>query len=199
MSRTLITTLALAMTLVGVGCFRAPGAPSIDGDTTSPPYGYTEGALTVMNGQQSGDMGEIRGFSGAAEDLSGYGNTYSSTYANIRLDSVGSGWWAMSSIHISGDLAGPAFAPGTHRTYTTGVWSDGEPTVSVTGCSGPDYGNYTFDSSEADVEIGVQALPNGMRRMDYIVRFSDGATTQGSFDYRIDGTSGSTAPTPSGI
>lgn len=197
MSRTMISTLAVALTLAGAGCFRTPGAPSIDGDPSyyppSDPYGSTTGALVVENGQQSGDMGNIRGFSGTAVDMSGYGSTYTSTNSNVRLDSVGTGWWAMSSLHIYGDLAGPDFAPGTHRTFTSAVWSDGEPTVSVTGCSGPEYGNYTFDSSDGAVEISVEARANGMRRMNYSVRFSDGAVTTGSFDYRVDATgSGST-------
>ena len=95
------------------------------------------------------------------------------------------------AINISGDLAGPGFAPGTHRTFTSGVY-DGGDSVSVTGCSGPELGNYTFDSPGNEVEITVQSLPAGMRRMDYVVRFSDGAVTRGSFDYRIEADSGTT-------
>lgn len=188
MSRTIITTLALAA-LASVGCFRTPDAPGVDGTWSPPPddFGRSTGTLTVAAGEQRGDMGEIRGFDSPARDHTGY---YDSTYANVRLDSVGDDWWVMSAINISGDLAGPDFAPGTHRTFTSGVWSDGEPTVTVTGCSGPEYGNYTFDSTGSDVEISVQSLPGGMRRMDYTVRFHDGLTTHGSFDYRIEATGG---------
>lgn len=186
MSRTMISTLALAAVLAGAGCFRAPDAPNVDGRWTEPDYGYTESSLiTIANGEQNGDMGDIRGFSAGAEDMSGYGNTYTPSYSNIRLDSVTDSYWVMSSINISGDLAGPAFAPGTHRTFTSGVYEDGEPTVNVVGCSGPEYGNYTFDASGSDVEITVQALPDGARRMDFTVSFHDGTTTHGSFDYRI--------------
>lgn len=189
MSRTVITTVGLAMALAGAGCFRTPEAPGVDGSYVPPtdPWGRGSSALVVQNGQQSGEMGEIRGFSGAARDLSG---SYDPSYTSVRLDSVGSGYWVMSALNISGDLAGPAFAPGTHRTFTTGVWEDGEPTVTVTGCSGPEYGNYTFDSSQGDVEISVEALPTGMRRMHYAVTFQDGATTTGSFDYRVPANSG---------
>jgi hypothetical protein len=187
MSRTIISTLSVAAVLMGVGCFRAPDAPNVDGRWTEPDYGYTESSLiTVMNGEQNGDMGEIRGFSGAARDMSGYGNTYTSGYSNIRLDTVTDSYWVMSSLNISGDLAGPAFAPGSHRTFASGVYEEGAPTVSVTGCSGPEFGNYTFDSSGGDVEISVQSLPGGMRRMDFTVRFADGLETHGSFDYRIE-------------
>ena len=194
MSRTtMISTLALAAALAGTGCFRAPDGPGIDGDwsTPTPDYGYTDSAITVENGTQTGDLGSVLRFSGAARNMGGYGNTYSPSYSNIRLDSVGSDWWVMSAINISGDLAGPGFAPGTHRTFTSGVY-DGGDSVSVTGCSGPELGNYTFDSPGNEVEITVQSLPAGMRRMDYVVRFSDGAVTRGSFDYRIEADSGTT-------
>lgn len=194
MSRTIISTLALAGILAGTGCFRAPDAPNVDGRFAEPDYGYTESSLiAVENGEQNGDMGEIHDFSGAAHDMSGYGNTYTRAYSNIRLDTVTDSYWVMSSINISGDLAGPAFAPGTQRTFTSGVYTEGEPTVNVVGCSGPEFGNYTFDSSGGEVDIQVQALPSGMRRMDFTVRFHDGLETHGSFDYRIDSTaSGST-------
>jgi hypothetical protein len=195
MSRTTtIATVALAAALAGTGCFRAPDVPGFDGDWGGPPsedpYGRTTAALTVQNGSQSGDMGDIRGFSGAASNRGG-GDYYDSTFSSIRLDSTGEGWWVMSAINISGDLAGPAFAPGTHRTFTSGVYDgDGEPSVAVVGCSGPEFGNFTFDSSGSEVEITVQSLPSGMRRMEYEVRFSDGAVTRGSFDYRIEGQRG---------
>lgn len=188
MSRIIVTTMAV-LALASVGCFRLPDALRVGGTDTPPPddFGRSSGTLTVAAGEQRGDMGEIRGFDSPARDLTGY---YDSSYANIRLDSVGEGWWVMSAINISGDLAGPAFAPGTHRTFTSGVYEPGEPAVTVTGCSGPEYGNYTFDATGGDVDISVQSLPGGMRRMDYAVRFADGLTTHGSFDYRVDGTAG---------
>lgn len=142
----------------------------------------------VENGSQSGHMGDIRGFSGAATNRVDE-DYYDASYSFVRLDSTGDGWWVMSAINIWGDLAGPAFAPGTRRTFTTGVY-DGEAAVSVTGCSGPEFGNYTFDAGTGDVEISVQSLPSGMRRMSYEVRFYDGAVTRGSFDYRIERQSG---------
>ncbi len=194
MSRTLISTMALAMALAGAGCFTVPEGPGIDGAPYFPPTpddtGRVTSALTVSQGEQSGEMGAIRDFTGAARDLSG---SYDPSYSNVRLDSVGSGWWVMSAINISGDLAGPAFAPGTRRTFTSGVWEGDEPTVSVTGCSGPEYGNYTFDGPSQNVEIAVEALPGSARRMHYVATFSDGTTTTGSFDYRIEATGGRVA------
>jgi hypothetical protein len=172
--------LSLALALGGCGAYSldyGPGPASVSG------------ALTVSNGLQSGAMGEIRGFDGSASEHSGYYDSYGS---NLRIDSIGSGWWVMSSINVTGDLAGPAFAPGTHRTYTSGTW-DAENNVSVTGCSGPSYGSYTFDGPADQVTIDVEELPDGSRRMNFETNYGGNITT-GSVDYRIDGTSGTTAP-----
>jgi hypothetical protein len=135
-------------------------------------------------------MGELRGFDGAATRHEG---SYDSYGSHIRIDSEGSGWWAMSSIGITGDLAGPAFAPGTHRVYTSATWSS-ENNVSVTGCSGPSYGDYTFDGPADQVTIDIEDLGDGSRRLNYEAIFA-GTVTTGSVDYRIDSTgTGSTAP-----
>jgi hypothetical protein len=214
MSRwTTISTVALATVWLGAGCLHeeaplppeptrrdardvarrdAPDVPPPDADrdppsTTEEPYASPR-VLVVENGSQSGHMGDIRGFSGAATNRVDE-DYYDASYSFVRLDSTGDGWWVMSAINIWGDLAGPAFAPGTRRTFTTGVY-DGDAAVSVTGCSGPEFGNYTFDGEAEDVEISVQSLPSGMRRMSYEVRFYDGAVTRGSFDYRIERQSG---------
>ena len=115
--------------------------------------------------------------------------TWGPVVAVVAVALAVAGWWVMSTINISGDLAGPAFAPGTRRTFTSGVYV-GDAWVTVVGCSGPELGNYTFDSSGYEVEISVQSLPSGMRRMSYEVRFSDGAITRGAFDYRLQAQSG---------
>ena len=214
MSRwTTISTVALATVWLGAGCLHeeaplppepprrdapdvprrgSPDVPAPEGDWSAPtptedPY-TAPGILTVENGSQSGDMGSIRSFSGPATNIGG-SDHYDPSFASIRLDSTGAGWWVMSTINISGDLAGPAFAPGTRRTFTSGVYV-GDAWVTVVGCSGPELGNYTFDSSGYEVEISVQSLPSGMRRMSYEVRFSDGALTRGAFDYRLQAQSG---------
>ena len=180
MNRLIFSTAVLALAISSVGCFRLPDAPSLSG---SP--GVVTGSLRVNSGQQAGSMGEIRNFSGVATQLNG---DYNPSYSYLRLDSEGSFGWVMSSINVSGDLAGSSFAPGTHRTYINGLatdGSDGGTSVSVTGCSGPEYGNYTYDRGADQIEISVDQLAGNARRMNYTLTFDDGAVTRGSVVYQI--------------
>lgn len=170
------------------GCFGLGGYSTSSGSFGGGPAAVS-GALTVSNGVQAGDMGDIRGFDGEATRHSG---SYDSYGANLRIDSEGAGWWVMSSIHVTGDLAGPSFAPGTHRVFTSATW-DGSENVSVTGCSGPEYGRYTFDGPSDQVTIDIEDLGGGVRRMNFEAVFR-GEVTSGSVDYRIDRTGGSTSP-----
>ncbi len=162
---------------------------SSDGDYG---YGSTTSDLIVENGHQSGDMGYIEGYSASTFQEQGY---VSSDYANIRLDSQGAGWWVMTSITISGvDL--DALEPEVvYATETSGVYdgeSDEGPSVNIVGCSGPEFGNYTYDTSAQRTEIEVQDLGDGARRVFYRAWFmptgsSELQLAEGSFDYRTVG------------
>lgn len=186
MNRLMISTAVLAMAISSVGCFRIPDAPSLIGRPGGGGGGVTSEALRVNSGGQAGSMGDIRNFSGAATQLSG---SYAPAYSNLRVDSEGPFGWVMSSINVSGDLAGPSFAPGTRRTYISGVAPDsGDTSVSVVGCSGPEFGNYTFDNSAEETEISIEQLAGNNRRMNFTLTFSDGAVTTGSVDYQISAT-----------
>ena len=182
MRRTAPILILSALVSLLSGCFDLGGYSVSSGS-----YGVggpvTSGALTVANGNQSGDMGSVRSFTGAASRHSGYYDSYG---ANLRIDSEGRGWWVMSSINVTGDLAGPAFAPGTHRVFTSGTYT-GSDDVSVIGCSGPEYGSYTFDGPADQVTIDVTDLGDGLRRMRFEARYGSEVTT-GSVDYRIDAT-----------
>ena len=185
MTRLMISTAVLAMAISSVGCFRLPDAPSLTGRPSGGrPTPAVSESLRVNSGQQAGSMGDIRNFTGVATRLEG---NYSPSYSHLRLDSEGSFGWVMSSINVSGDLAGPEFAPGTHRIYTNGVPSEGEGegSVSVVGCSGEEFGNYTFDGPPAETEILIVQLAGDARRMDYTLTFSDGAVTTGSVVYQV--------------
>lgn len=185
-----------SLTMLGVlglcgalsGCFSLGGYDIDDSSPSVGGPGVVTGSLTVSNGEQSGAMGDIRGFDGAATRHSGYYDSYG---ANLRIDSEGSDWWVMSSINVTGDLAGPAFAPGTHRVYTSGTW-DAENNVTVTGCSGPSYGSYTFDGGADQVTVDIVDLGDGNRRLDFTTNYYDGTVTTGSVEYRIDDTGGAT-------
>jgi hypothetical protein len=185
MTRLMISTAVLAMAISSVGCFRLPDAPSFSGRGGGG-GGVVSDTLRVSNGSQAGSMGNIRNFTGAATQLSG---SYSSSYSNLRLDSEGSFGWVMSSINVTGDLASAAFAPGTHRTYINGLATTGTEdgtSVSVIGCSGPEFGNYTFDGPPAETEITIEQLAGNNRRMNYTLTFDDGAVTTGSVVYQIN-------------
>lgn len=148
---------------------------------------YSSSNLEVDNGYQAGEMGDIRDYGSEASRHSGY--AYEG-YTHVRLDSEGSGWWVMSSIDISGvDLAD--LEPGVvYATPTSGVYEDGEPQVNVVGCSGPSYGNYTFDTSAQRTEIEVEDLGQGARRVFFrawFVRGGEEQLTEGSFDVRTTG------------
>ena len=186
-----LNVLVLAAAMMLGGCFSLGGYDIDEGPYTGGPGGppAVTGALTVSNGVQSGGMGDIRDFEGSASRHDGYYDTYGSS---LRIDSEGSDWWVMSAINITGDLAGPAFAPGTHRTYTSGTY-DPDTNVSVTGCSGPSYGNYTFDGPADETTIEVEDLGDGNRRLNFTTRYGS-ETTSGSVDYRLDSAGGSTAP-----
>ncbi len=191
MNRKLSSLLLLSMALFMGGCWRFPFfSSSRSADTYEP---YASASLTLSNGNQAGDMGDIRAFDGAASRHSGYYDTYG---ANLRLDSEGADWWTMSSINVTGDLTGAAFAPGTRRTYTSGTY-DSANNVSVTGCSGPSYGNYTYDHTADEVSIEIEDLGDGTRRMHFETIYTtyDGVrqVTTGSVDYVVPSTDGTTA------
>jgi hypothetical protein len=148
--------------------------------------GYAASNLSVENGHQSGAMGEVAGYEGAAFQHEGY--AYDG-YAHIRIDSQGRGWWVMTAIDISGvDLE--ALEPGVvYATPTAGVIEEGHPQVDVLGCSGPTVGNWTYDRHAERTEIQVQDLSNGARRVSFRAWFTsyDGSAEQlaeGSFDVR---------------
>lgn len=193
MNRKLTTLLLLSTALFMGGCWRFPFfSSSRSTDTTDIYPSYATETLTLSNGNQAGDMGDIRAFDGAASRHSGYYDTYG---ANLRLDSEGADWWTMSSINVTGDLASAAFAPGTRRTYTSGTY-DGANNVSVTGCSGPSYGNYTYDHSADEVTIEIESLGGDSRRMHFETIYTtyDGVrqVTTGSVDYVVPSVDGTT-------
>lgn len=138
------------------------------------PEPYNDGSLLVHSSAQFGDMGRITNFSADAvvTNASYYGRG-----ASIRLDSVGSGWWVMSALYIDNfDIVNaPA---GTYRV-TSQEWNGTDPSVSVTGCSGPSYGNWDFDESSSDVELVLADNGDGTRTLEFTVRYNSGrqATT----------------------
>lgn len=153
----------------------------------SDPY-YSESDLVVENGLQEGEMGYIEGYSATTFLEQGY---TSDNYTHVRLESEGDGWWVMSLINISG-VPLDSLEPGVvYATATSGILEEGEPDISVTGCSGPSQGNYTYDTQASRTEMEVEDLGDGVRRVHfrtwYVFEGSGEQLTQGSFDYRTTG------------
>jgi hypothetical protein len=141
------------------------------GDVVPPPT-YAATPIVATDLSQEGDMGNVTGYAGTAT-VSG---EYYGASSYFRLDSVGEGWWVMSAINVANlDLRdAPA---GTYRTVS-GVYSETEPSVSTTGCSGPSYGNYTFDSGAQETEITITDNEDGSRNLEVVAMFSYGSGTQ---------------------
>jgi hypothetical protein len=186
----LVCAMVACLSMLG-GCrfFPSFGSRSSYGSGGGGGVGSTTSDLIVENGHQSGDMGDIEGYSASTFQEQGY---TSDGYTQVRLDSQGEGWWVMASITISGADLDELEPDIVYATETSGVY-DGEtdegPSVNLVGCSGPTFGNYTYDTSAQRTELEVQDLGDGSRRVFYRAWFapSDGGDLQlaeGSFDYR---------------
>lgn len=186
--------LALASALCGAVPLMGCWWPSSSGSGwSSSGTGSSSSNLIVENGHQSGDMGEIEGYAAATFEQEGY---VSGDFAHVRLDSQGADWWVMTSIDISGvdlDTLEPDVVYSS-ATPISGVYDPetepraAEPSVNVVGCSGPSYGNYTYDTSADRTEIEVQDLGDGSRRVFFRAWFTPSGggeqLAEGSFDYR---------------
>ncbi len=149
------------------------------GTVTSPPPSYGTYSITASDATQQGDMGSITTYSGPATASEGY---YYGSSSSIRLDSVGADWWVMSYLSVNNfDIA---TAPAGTYTTTSATWDSSEPQVTVTGCSGPSYGNYTFDTSADEVEMVVSDNEDGSRNLQITARFGS-QIAQASFRYTV--------------
>lgn len=144
------------------------------------------GNLEVTNADMSGTMGNVSNFSNGTTQVEAQYLDANSSW--VRIDTDGSGWWAMAALQLNGDIMGPDYAPGTHRQYISGVveGDPSAPSTDVMGCSGPSHGDWTFDQHTQNVEIWVTGT-NALRHLEYQLDF-DGQIVNGSFDYRVRST-----------
>lgn len=186
-----VCAMVACLSMLG-GCRLFPSWGSGSRYGSSDDYGGSSADLIVESGHQSGDMGYIEGYSASTFQEQGY---VSSGYTNVRLDSQGADWWVMTSITISGASLDELEPDVVYATETSGVY-DGEtedgPSVNIVGCSGPELGNYTYDTSAQRTELEVQDLGDGSRRVFYRAWFvpsggGDLQLAEGSFDYRTVG------------
>lgn len=174
-----------AIAVIGLSLFMTSGCrwPAFGRDSGD----RTSADLHIEQGHQRGAMGDIEAYSASTFQEQGY---VADGYAHVRLDSQGPSWWVMSSIDIAGVDLDELEPDVVYATATRGTTSEeGQPTITVVGCSGPSYGNYTYDATASRAEIEVQDLGDGARRVFFRAWFSrrDGSAaqlTEGSFDYR---------------
>jgi hypothetical protein len=174
-------TLGWCSMLQGCWFLRGFGGWGSDDDDV----GYSGSELSVVSGQQEGDMGYIAGHSGETFVQEGY--TYDG-YAHVRLETQGSDWWVMSLINVNGASL-DELEPGVTYVATSGTVEGQDIEVDVTGCSGPTQGNYTYDTQATRVELEVEDLDDGARRVVFRTWYPDYETggeqlTTGQFDYR---------------
>lgn len=145
---------------------------------------YVGGDLVVENGYQEGAMGEVTGHAGSTFVEQGYGYE---GYTHVRLESQGRGWWVMSLIDVHGATLDDLVPGVVYRSATSGTLDDDAIDVNVTGCSGPSQGNWTYDTQASRVELEVEDLGEGLRRVHFRTWYRNGSgeqLTSGSFDYR---------------
>ena len=179
--------LMLVVGLVSTGCAGFRSAYDVDPDEVDPSIGVATGNLEVSNAAQTGAMGEVESY-GAPTFLAD-GSSFDG-FTTVRLESRGAGWWVMSLIDIRGATLGDLQPGVTYATATSGVLEDGQPEVSVIGCSGPSQGNYTFDTGAERSELTVEDLGAGLRRAhvrSVFVFSGREQVAEATFDYRVAG------------
>ncbi|MCC6641622.1 MAG: hypothetical protein IT386_10730 [Deltaproteobacteria bacterium] len=150
---------------------------SSDRESERSPHPAGNGTLVVESSWQAGDMGEILDYS---SDATASWASSSFDSAQIRLDSVGTGFWVMSDLSITGVdiLTAPA---GIYR-------NGGVVSTSLVLCSGRSLGNYTFDHVGTPNEVRLTDNADGSRNLTFVVSFrswtSESQVATGSVDYR---------------
>lgn len=187
-----VVALALPGCLYSGGWSSSGSSPAW-GSTSigTPTYGYGGGLLDVQAGHQTGAMGEILSYDGDATRMQGRRDSPTSSY--VQLDSIGTGWWVMTGLNFNTDIdtmmpGQTYYAESLYGTPPPGGSTSGMSpvSVSVTGCSGPSDGNYTYDRQAVSATFQVEELPSGLRRVHYDCGFEVDAGMQhatGYFDY----------------
>jgi hypothetical protein len=197
----------LWLSLVGVLCSSTTGCmfdyierlrdrdDDVTYDTTvyEDPYSYDETTLEIDPGYLAGSMGNYTDFTAETYETSGY--TYGTDSTTVELN-AGDGYWVMTRLNITGDLK--AVEPGTHLEFDSGSyeWGSGDTYsgdvvsyVSVTGCSGPSHGDYTYDSGSQTVVVDVEQGATVDDRVVYFEATYDYAgetqVVDGSFGYTV--------------
>jgi hypothetical protein len=164
-----------------------------DGDV-----GYVaSGNLLVENGFQAGTMGDVSNYAGTAFRQDGFSHP---GFSEVRLDSSGRGWWVMSGLRIRNATLDDLVPNVTYRSATSSVSEGGidgaavpeddvedDVEIDVVGCSGPQVDQWNFDNYAEQVEVEVEDVGGGVRRVFWRAWFrheGELQETEGQFDYR---------------
>lgn len=160
------------------------------GDYYDGEYGGTQSALQVKNASVSGDLGEVRGFSAAADTVDAWDDGY---YTSITLwakrSSGSSSWATMTALNIEGGgIQSDVFKPGAKLHFSSDDYG-ATPYVSAWGCAGAgsdaELLDYEVNGSETDIEVTESDEP-GMVHLLVKIRYpgygSDDQVVEGELD-----------------
>ena len=166
MNAKLLLVAAIALSTSAVACadltpdYERYGEPETNVGSLSDPfadYDFTalyDGQLPVAAASLIGDIGPVYGLNGTANEIYGYGDA---DWTSVSMTVVGDSGAGMAMVDIYGDLSALAgIGPVEFNGYE---YYEGDISVSIVGCSGPENGWWDFDQSAEDVVITVEEHP----------------------------------------
>ena len=202
MKNNLIAVLGVALSLTVSGCWLFPFSGSGSSSSSyEDPYASDyyadydaslEGDFVLRDSTLVGDMGNVRNFSVAPGDVTGYRTGWGEINVTVEA-TLETGELVMAILYFeNGVLAQPL---GETQTYVPYSATYDEPYMNVTGCSGSD-GSLDFDAPADQIDVTLEPSANeGMQRFHFVATFGSGDGAQqaeGSFE--IPASTGTTAP-----
>ncbi len=166
----LLIVLALGSMLPGCELLSLPGL--VDDDIA-----YGENELSVTEPEVSGQLGDVSASASASYVSNAYGDT---AYANVDVRTRSRSGVLMNMISLEGldsiEIGRTYVFNDSYNVEGTNVFA------SVVGCSGPDDGVWTTDTTADRVEVQVEAGPqDGTVEVHFNADFDNGDSSQGSF------------------
>lgn len=205
----LIAVLGVALSLTVSGCWLFPFSGSGSSSSSSSTYddGYSEpdyyadydptleGDFMVRDSTLVGDLGNVRGFSVAPGDVSGYRTGWGEVSVTVEA-TLETGEQVMAIVYFEdGVLAQPLEETHTYVPYSA---TTGEPYIDVTGCSASTSGGggLDFDVPAEQVDVTLEPSANdGMQHFHFVATFdSDHGPQQAEGSFEIPAETGTTAP-----
>jgi hypothetical protein len=204
----LIAVLGVALSFTVSGCWLFPfsGSGSSSGSSDYD-YGYSEpdyygdydasleGEFVVRDSTLVGDLGNVRSFSVAPGDVSGYRTGWGEVSVTVEA-TLETGEQVMAIVYFEdGVLAQPLEETHTYVPYSA---TYDEPYIDVTGCSASTSGggSLDFDVPAEQVDVTLEPSANeGMQRFHFVATFdSEHGPQQAEGSFEIPAETGTTAP-----